>query len=421
MTFEQSAAHLTVAAAVTPGASQTGSKRPGAVGPVGAFPLFARSGRGAILKDLDGNEFIDWYNGNCAVTLGHGHPGIARELFRTAMNGSLLSLPSTLEARAAQRLTQVIPCAEQIRFVKTGSEACAGAARIARMATGRSVIVVVEGQYHGWHDWHCVTKPIHPGVPEFMAAGVRTFTYNDLASLEAVMGCDVAAVMIEPTLADAPHSEFLSGVVDCARRHGALVIFDEMITGGRWHAGGAQAYYGVTPDLATCGKAYGNGVPLAFIAGRADLMVHAWVVSGTFGGDTLGLAACLVVLDELRDGAVIKSMWSAGRTLKDAVNDHAADHGWPLRMAGPDVRPVWQWNAASPVATALLQQELAHEGVLVHPSGWNTSACHTGETLAASVRAVHRAGDRVTRWLKSEDPGVYLRGALLSGGLVRKP
>lgn len=433
--FDRSATAWAAATRVTPNGAQTSSKAPGAVGPVGAFPLYLREGRGAHVTDVDGNTFIDWFNGNCSVILGHANTDVAASVYRALQTGPMLSLPSVDEAAVAARLIALIPCAEQVRFVKTGSEACAGAVRIARMATGRDVIVCVSGQYHGWHDWHCVTKPKHPGVPEFMGQGVRTFRYNDLASLEAELGADVAAVMLEPTLTEAPAEGFLEGVVARAHAAGALVIFDEMITGARWHVGGAQAYYGVTPDLATFGKAYGNGVPLAFIAGRADLMTHAWTVSGTFGGDRLGLAACDAVLTALAQTDAVGIMWTAGRCLMAAVNNRASAAGWPMHLAGPAVRPVWDWQLHGDyyrpapyamftnfksVGVALLQQELARRGMLVHPSGWNTSVCHTGDVLAASIEAVLQAGDQVAAWIREADPSCHLHGQLLTGGLVRQ-
>ena len=423
VTFAQSHEHYARAVLVTPGASQTGSKAPGKVGPVGASPLYLARGEGAYVWDLDGHRYVDWFNGNCAVTLGHGYQPVVDAVTTAAKQGALLSLPSVREAEIAERLCAVIPCAEQVRFIKTGSEACAGAVRIARMATGRDVIVCVEGQYHGWFDWHCVTKPYHPGVPEALAALVRTFRYNDLDSLRGVLDDTVAAVILEPTLAEAPAEGFLRGVVDAAHGVGAVCIFDEMITGARWHIGGAQAFYGVTPDLATFGKAYANGVAFAFIAGRAELMRHAWPISGTFGGETLGLAACGAVLDaHQEEDAPVARMWRAGATLKTIVNAIAQRARFGAELVGPDVRPVWRWDmdaAVKPVAQALLQQELAARGVLVHLSGWNTSAVHGGVELDLTIDACRDSILLVAGYLTTPDPAVHLRGELLQAGLVR--
>lgn len=434
MTYQWDADLLAHAAIVTPGASQTGSKAPGRVGPIGAFPLFLTHGRGAYVyggyDPCEPNRFVDFFNGNCAVTLGHAHEGVNERVRGALQDGALLSLPTRMESSVASKLVGVIPCAEQVRFVKTGSEACAGAVRIARMATGRHVIVSTSSSYHGWLDWHAVTKPQHPGVPEFMAQGIRTFTYNDLESLRAVMGPDVAAIMLEPTLTVDPAPGFLQALKEIAHAHGALLIFDEMITGARWHLGGAQAVYGVTPDLATFGKAFGNGVAVAFIAGRADLMSHAWAVSGTFGGETLGLAACYGVLEAHRRGAPegrdpIARMWQVGRLLKAAITGYCTSLHLPLSLVGPDPRPVWDWSLVPaderPVCLSLLQQELAAEGVLVHPSGWNTSAAHDAVAMDLTLNAVMRALLTWQGYLDRDpvDRRACLRGELIDTQMVR--
>jgi glutamate-1-semialdehyde aminotransferase len=441
-TFERSMALFEEARQVIPGAAQTGSKAPGRVGPLGAFPLFLSRGDGPYVECVDGHRYIDWYNGNCAVTLGHGHVGVTMEACKVARLGTLLSLPHELETRVARRLVEAIPCAEQIRFVKTGSEACAAAVRIARIATGRDVIVTPEGHYHGWHDWHCATKAHHPGVPGWMQAGVRTFRYNDLQDLRAKVewystrgNCTVAAVMLEPTLVEAPAPGFLEGVIEIAHAHGALVIFDEMITGARWALGGAQQYFGVTPDLATFGKAFANGFPLAFVAGRAELMQHAWPISGTFGGELVSLAACNAVLDEYALNRPILRMWDVGQRLMDSVNGICARLELPAEMVGYPVHPVmkWghvrleqlrylsvEWEAIEPTVVALFQQELAQAGILAHPSGWNPSAAHDSVALERTLDGVSQALAVVAAALASADPRSFLRGELLKPAFVRQ-
>lgn len=396
---------------VTPGASQTSSKAPGSVGPLGAFPLFLERGRGSHVTDVDGNHYIDWFNGNCAVTLGHGHDGVLTAVMRALQTGSLLSLPHPDETILAEQLVEIIPCAEQVRFVKTGSEACAAAVRLARMATKRNVILVAEGQYHGWHDWHCVTKPYHPGVPDELLGLVRMFRFGDLA----LDWTDVAAVMVEPALPHLPDASYLSALINEAHAHGALVVFDEMITGGRLALGGAQAFYGVTPDLATFGKAFGNGVPLAFVCGSADLMQHAWPISGTFSGDRLGIAAGLAVLQAYRDAFLepIERMHTVGRLLIDGVNGICRRLGIVSVMGGHPCRPVWQ-GPADRLSTALLQQELAGHGVLAHPSGWNPSAAHEAEDIERTLRACEQALTALAGYLSSPDPSVYLRGEIMT-------
>lgn len=421
-TFEVSARVHEDVSRFTPSGAQTASKAPGRVGPLGAFPLYLQRGDGPYVWDVDDYRYVDLFNGNCAVTLGHANRHVDDRVQRQMAKGTLLSLPTRLEGEVAERLCAVIPCAEQVRFVKTGSEACAGAVRIARIATGRKTILVCDGQYHGWHDWHCVTKPDHPGVPDELADLIWTFRYNDLDSLRDALNDDgdVAAVMLEPTLTVPPAPGFLEGLVALAHEHGALVIFDEMICGNRWHVGGAQAHYGVTPDLATCGKAYANGYPLAFIGGRRELMQHAWPVSGTFGGETMSLAACQAVLEMSTDP--IDRIWQVGRQLMDATNGACRRLGLPAEMVGMPPRPVLQWSAPAaqqPAVVALFQQELAQRGVLAHPSGFNPSAAHDAQALELAITGIEGALTVVARAIATGSPASFLRGELLRPAFTR--
>lgn len=425
-TFPKSEALFEQARAVTPGGAQTGSKAPGRVGPLGAFPLYLSHGAGPYVIDVDGHKYVDWFNGNCAVTLGHADGDVTRAALLACQRGVLLSLPSPLESSVAERLVDRIPCAEQIRFVKTGSEACAAAVRIARMATGRTKIAVCEGQYHGWHDWSVVRNAYHPGIPDAMRDLIVTFKYNDLRSLEQVLTEDVAAVMLEPTLTVAPDPGFLEVLVDLAHARGALVIFDEMITGARWAIGGAQEYFRVTPDLSTHGKSYANGYPLAFVAGPADLMQHAWPISGTFGGDLVSLAACKAVLSEYTSRGAIARMWEVGQRLIDTVNGITVRLGLPARMIGYPCRPVLEWHVAGKpdlqaLVVALFQQELAQAGILAHPSGWNPSAAHDSIALEQTLAGVHRALTEVGAAIDHNDVQERLRGEPIRPAFVRQP
>jgi len=293
--FDRSLEYLARARRVVPGASQTLSKGPGMF-VEGAYPVFLQRGRGCRVWDVDGNEYVDYVMGLASVTLGYSYPPIDQAVARQLERGSIFSLPAPAEVEVSERLTRIIPCAEMARFLKTGSEANSAVVRVARAATGRDVIVFCG--YSGWHDWYAVTTPRSKGIPKDFARYVVPFTYNDLSSLEAALEehrGSVAAVLMEPVLLEAPRPGFLAGVKDMAHRHGALLIFDEIVSGFRWAAGGAQEYFGVVPDLAVFGKGMANGLPLAAVVGRRELMreFEEIFVSSTFGGDTLALAACL--------------------------------------------------------------------------------------------------------------------------------
>jgi glutamate-1-semialdehyde aminotransferase len=229
--FERSMEYLARARRVVPGVSQTLSKAP-SMFVEGAYPFSLERGQGCRVWDVDGNEYVDYVMGLASVTLGYAHPAVDAAVTRQLQRGSILSLPHPLEVEVSERLTRLIPCAEMVRFLKTGSEGNSAAIRVARAATGRDVIVYCG--YSGWHDWYAITTPRSKGIPKDFSRLIVPFTYNDLPSLEAALEEHrgrVAAVIMEPVLLDAPNPGFLAGVKDAAHRAGALLIFDEIVSG----------------------------------------------------------------------------------------------------------------------------------------------------------------------------------------------
>ncbi len=260
--------------------------------------------------------------------------------------------------------------------------------------------------YAGWHDWYAITTPRSKGIPKDFSRLVVPFDYNDLASLEAALAEHhgrVAAVIMEPVLLDAPAPGFLAAVKAAAHRHGALLIFDEIVSGFRWAVGGAQEYFGVVPDLATFGKGMANGLPLAAVVGRAELMreFDDIFVSSTFGGDTLALAACLATLDEYQTQPVIDRLWRMGRRFQDGFRAVAARLGVPARVVGYPVHPKIVFDHGSPETQRLLMslflQESAARGAMFHFAGFNISYSHgeadVDETLAACESALRVLGE----------------------------
>jgi glutamate-1-semialdehyde aminotransferase len=325
-----------------------------------------------------------------------------------------------------------------VRFVKTGSEATEAAIRIARKATGRDLILTVGSGYHSWHSWFQAVKPEHPGIPELYTRMVQALPYNDLAAfrqtfnLTAAEGYRVAAVILEPCHYDEPAPGFLDGLRELCTQHGAVLIFDEMVTGFRWANGGAQEYFGVTPDLATFGKACANGFPLAFVCGKRDLMQHADVVSGTFGGEALSLAACSAVLDEYKQEPIIETLWKRGRQFQDGVNAAILELDVPAVCDGFAVKPRIRFTAAvdnmtiervntNNLALSLFVQELAAHGVLWHPAGGNISTAMTERDIELAVDAV-RAALYVTRTALTYGDWSALKGKpIQQSSFVRKP
>jgi glutamate-1-semialdehyde aminotransferase len=365
----------------------------------GAYPVFLQRGQGCRVWDVDGGEYIDYILGLASITLGYAYPVVTEAVARQLDEGSIFSLPHPLEVEVAERLIEVIPCAERVRFLKTGSEANAAAVRIARAATGRDVLVYCG--YHGWHDFYAVTTPRSKGVPKGTGDLIVPFRFNDLASLETALEEHrgrVAAVIMEAVLLDAPGPGFLEGVKKAAYDHGALLIFDEIVSGFRWAVGGAQEYFGVVPDLATFGKGMANGLPLSAIVGYADLMreFEDVFVSSTFGGDTLALAAARATIDEYRRQPVIAHLWAAGRRFQEGFKRAAARTGVPADCIGFPVHPKIVFRHAKDETNrplmSLFLQETARRGAIFHFAGFNISFSHldadVDETLAACGEAL---------------------------------
>lgn len=376
-----------------PDGSFTLSKRPAAF-PTGVWG-HALDGHGPYVRTAT-KTYLDCMCALGALTVGHSHPHIVDAVTRQLIRGTIYSLPSKLEMVVSERLcgvAGVIPCAAQVRVVKTGSEACSAAVRIARMATGRSLVVTNPTSYHGWHDELMAAKPSHPGVVGDHAIRTLDF-YNKSHRLEDVVATDgVAAVIFEPVQGEPPADGFLQQVVDVCRRHGTVVIFDEMLCGGRLALGGAQEYYGVIPDLATFGKALGGGLPFAFVCGRRDLMKHAWPISGTFSGDALALAAANAMLDIYDEEPVITKLWRYGAALKNAIMRGAEGTGVTVVLCGHDPR---FWLEFGPsvdkrLALSVFSQQCAARGVLVHPAVIFANAAMIDEEVARCADAMEYA------------------------------
>ncbi|TFV91755.1 aminotransferase class III-fold pyridoxal phosphate-dependent enzyme [Oxalobacteraceae bacterium OM1] len=286
--------------------------------PHGVSPYFVTHGKGCRVWDVDGNEYIDFINSLAAITLGYNDEDVTKAVRAQLDDGVIFSLAHPLEVKVAEKIVEMVPCAEMVRFGKNGSDATAGAVRLARAYTGRDRVAVCG--YHGWQDWYIGTTARNRGVPKATRDLTHTFTYNDLDSLRRVLReylGQVAAVVLEPMNLIRPVDGFLEGVKALAHEHGALLVFDETVTGFRYANGGAQEYFGVTPDLATFGKGVANGYPLSVIAGRADVMrlMEEIFFSFTFGGEALSLAAALATLEKLQREPVLSTLAERGADL----------------------------------------------------------------------------------------------------------
>lgn len=313
--------------------------------PRGAAPLFVERAQGARAWDVDGNEYVDFNNALCAVTLGHVDPDVTAAVEAQIGKGTIFSLSSPLEIEVAELIVETVPCAEKVRFGKNGSDATAGAVRAARAFTGRERIAVCG--YHGWQDWYIGSTARSKGVPAATRALTHSFPYNDLDALEALLFAhagEFAAVILEPMNVAWPKDGYLAGVAELTRRHGALLVFDETITGFRYAVGGAQELFGVTPDLCCLGKGLANGYPLAAVAGRGDIMDEFEQVffSFTMGGETLSLAAAKAAIEKGRRERAPKHFARLGQRLLDGGQGLIDRHGCGdfLALAG---HPSWSF------------------------------------------------------------------------------
>ena len=369
--YTRSEAMLDRALKSVPLGSQTFSKSLTQL-PRGAAPYFVARGRGSRLRDVDGNEYIDFVNGLASVLLGYCDPDVDAAVREQLANGVTFSLSHPLEVEVAEQICECVPCAEQVRFAKNGSDATSAAIRLARAHTGRDRVATCG--YHGWQDWYIGSTTRDLGVPDATRALTHPFQYNDLASLETLLERhpdEFAAVILEPMNSVYPRDGFLEAVAGVARAQGAVLVFDETITGFRFARGGAQEQFGVTPDLATFGKGLANGFPLSVVAGSAALMrgMEEIFFSTTFGGETLSLAAARAVLRKMDREPVIETLASRGTAAIEGVRRLIEAHEVQdlLEITG---HPSWSFLLFKDVATY---------------SAWDLKTFFIQETLARGI------------------------------------
>ena len=402
---------------VIPAGSQTFSKAPGCFVD-GVSPKFLQRGKGARVWDVDGNQFIDYCMGCFSVTLGHGFPAVDDAIRAQLSDGINLSLMHPLEVEVADRLRRLIPSAEMVRYGKNGSDATMAAERLARFVTGREKVACLG--YHGIGDWYIGTTDRSYGVPASVQALTMPFKYNHVASLEALVAAhrgQIACVIMEPALFEFPKPGFLEQVRELTRAQGALLIFDELLTGFRFAAGGAQELLGVTPDLTTLGKGVANGMPIGVVAGRAEYMRHFDKVffSTTYGGEALTLAAAAAALDTYLEGGVIPRLWKSGKIIFDNFTRLIEQRGLTARMRliGYPVRQqiVFRDRQGQPSyeLSGLFQQEMAKRGILSY-AGLGFSAMHTDDELMYTVAAFDATLDVLAKAVEVDDPGRFLEG-----------
>jgi glutamate-1-semialdehyde aminotransferase len=377
-----------------PVGTQTFGKSPKQWG-FGTVPNFLQRAQGSHVWDVDGNEYIDYGMALGPIILGYSYPSVNAAISAQLAEGSIFSLNHPLEVEVSELLIRLIPCAEMVRFGKNGSDGTAAAVRLARGYTGREVILC--SGYHGWQDWYIGSTTRHRGVPRAVRELTIQFPYNDLSALQALFkryeGA-VAAVIMEPSNFEPPLPGYLDEVRHLTHRNGALLIYDEVLTGFRMALGGAQQYFGVTPDLAVFAKAIANGMPVSALVGRAEIMELFSDVfySFTFAGETLSLAAAKATIKELESQSVLKTVWARGGQLKSGCVALIAEFGLEeaVTCTGYDCWPRISFTGRDPregmAMETLFRQEVTKRGVLMR-TGMFVSYSHTAEDVDRTLQA----------------------------------
>ncbi|MBQ2003729.1 MAG: glutamate-1-semialdehyde 2,1-aminomutase [Peptococcaceae bacterium] len=393
---------------------------------VGDHPVFIERGEGAYLYDVDGNKYVDYICSWGPLLLGHQPEAVSKAVMTALTKGSTYGAPTGIEVEMAKKIVDAVPSVEMVRMVSSGTEATMSALRLARGYTGRNKIVKFEGCYHGHAD-HLLIKagsgaltfgvPSSPGVPESIASETLTAQYNDIDSVKALFAQypgQIAAVIVEPIAGNMglvlPKEGFLEGLREVTAEHGALLIFDEVISGFRASFGGAQKVYNIMPDLTCMGKIIGGGLPVGAYGGKKEIMMHVAPVgpvyqAGTLSGNPLAMAAGMAILDELAKPGVYEAIEAKTKKLVDGLRQAAdqagvkvsINHSASLFTIFFTETPVDSYAAAMTSNTEQFKvffQSMLDQGYYLPPSQfecWFVSQAHSDEDIANTILAAEKA------------------------------
>ncbi len=395
---------------VIPLGSQTFSKSKTQY-PYGVSPYFIKKGKGSRVWDVDDNEYVDFVNALASITLGHNDPDVSEAIKKYIEIGTIHSLPHEIEIEVAEKIVEMVPCAEMVRFGKNASDATAGAIRLARAYTKRDHVAVCG--YHGWQDWYIGSTPRNMGVPKTVQDLTHTFSYNELDSLRKIFSDNpdqIAAVIMEPMNVVEPENGFLENVKDMANNKGALFILDETVTGFRYSKGGAQEYFGITPDLATFGKGMANGYPISAIVGPEKIMqlMEEIFFSFTYAGEILSLGASLTALTKIQNEPVIETLWSQGKKIVEGTKEIIINNDLTdvVSVKGKDCWSFLIFNGKGKYTEwdikTLFMQEVFARGVLAIGSH-NMSYAHSDNDVSLLIKVYSEVFSVLAESLKNED------------------
>ncbi len=380
----------------------------------GMAPKYLVKGKGSHVWDVDGNEYIDYNMGIGPLSLGYAYPRVDEAVKKQLEDGITFSLVHPLEVEVAEIIRDIIPNADMVRYSKTGADVTSAAVRLARAYTGKNKILCCG--YHGWHDWYVSVTARRNGIPEAVQAITYTFDYNNIDSLKDSIDDDTAAVILEPVVFQEPKDNFLNKVADLCKENSVILIFDEMWTGFRMALGGAQEYFGITPDLATYSKAVANGMPISILTGKKEIMQLAdedIFFYTTFGGEALSLAAVKATIAEMKEKNVQAYLVKQGAKLKDGYNKIAEELGLDYTKAsGYNWRSIITFDAKAGdplILKSLVQQEMIKRGIL-----WggfhNMSFSHTDEDIDYTLKAYEQVLPILKKAVDDGNASELLRG-----------
>lgn len=403
MKFDGSNQHMSAVHELIPGGAHAYAKGDDQY-PAGMAPVLER-GAGCRVWDLDGNEYVEFGNGLRSITLGHGFEPVLSAVRDRLADGVNFARPHRIEREAAERLIDLIPTAEMVKFGLNGSDATTAAVRLARAYTGRSMVAVCKQHpFFATHDWFIATTPMSAGIPAEAERLTVKFSYNDLPGLAQLLDsypAQIAAIVLEAETVEPPAPGYFAGLRELCDRHGVLLILDEIITGFRWHERGAQFVYGIEPDLCTFGKGMANGFPVSALAGRRDIMRlggyvtdvdRVFLLSQTGAAQPWALAAMLAVIDAYQKDEIAEQLHQIGARLRSAVEEAVADAGLGsyFQLLGRDCNLVYvardEQGQPSQQFRTLMLQELLERGILA-PS-FVVCAAHDAAAIRQTADAV---------------------------------
>ena len=418
--MKNSIKYLQEAKKIIPALSQTFSKAPYSY-VEGIYPTYLSHGKGSHVFDVDNNEYIDFVLGLGPIILGYNYTAVNKAIKKQLSKGISFSIPHTIEIEASKTINSIIPGAEMIRFAKTGSDAGTAAIRAARAITKRDNIAYWGGG-GVWHDWFTIITSRNEGIPKILRKMIQKFEYNNIESLKILFEKwkgEVAAVYMEPMMTEFPKKDFLTDVKKLTKKNGAVLIFDEVITGFRFANGGAQELLKIQADITVFGKGIANGMPLAAITGKRKHMekFNDIFYSTTYGGETLSLAASMAVINEIKTKPVIKHCWKLGEDLISKFNKLTNEVGVKIKMEGIPVRSSIVCrdinNNPSLLIKSLFYQEMIKRGILLGPGYVFLSYSHSQKDIKKTLEAVEKSLKIVKKAIDTKTVKKSLNGKIM--------